>query len=278
MATTGTEGSNHHGDSSQSVAPAARPKGKGGRPKHAIREHFEDVGDSNNSSHRPGAACKHCQLQFTSPQATPAALVSRIVDHCTKAPSNVKQQWMLQSAAAQANSTSGEAAVAVGVKRKATTPAAGTTRQTTLHATMATSAYQLAKQQRTEVDFHFLRWAVCNKIPFKAFNCPHVHAALRGLRPHYELPCPTTFKDNLSKEYRGVKHKLQARLEDAQNLTLAADCWTDPAKRSVLAFLLHFPDRTTALLEVQEVSEDKHTAEMLAGVYNAGLGTGFMDG
>jgi hypothetical protein len=124
----------------------------------------------------------------------------------------------------------------------------------------------MTKQQREAVHFHLLCWAVCNNIPFSAFDDMHFHAAINGLRPHYQVPSPTTFKDKLlQQEYLVVLCKLQDCIARAQNLTLSGDGWTSAAKRSVMVFTLQFPHRTSALLEARDVSIEKHTAEMLAG-------------
>ena len=257
MASNGKSDSNHLNQSSQSVSSATAAKSKGGRPPHPIRKEFHDVGSSDNSSKRGACDCKHCSTHFTAQLATVANLIKHIVSDCSNCPCDTRQTWQLAHAGAQATSTNGEAAVQAGVKRK---------RQTTLDSTMATQALQMTKMQRQAVDFHLLRWAICNNIPFQAFNDVHFFAAINGLRPHYQVPSPTTFKEKLlQQEYLGVMCKLQDRIARAQNLTLSGDGWTNAAKHSVVAFTLQFPDRTSALLETRDVSADKHTAEMLAG-------------
>lgn len=174
MASTGASDSNQLDQSVSSAAPAA--KGKGGRPPHPIRQQFDDVGGSNNSSKRAGAQCKHCSTHFSAGQATVNELIKHIVSDCTKCPPNIKDQYQLIAAANQASSTSGEAASKAGVKRKAAQ--LSSPRQTSLDDTLATKAYQISKQQKVEVDFHILRWAVCRNIPFDALNDVHFHAAL----------------------------------------------------------------------------------------------------
>lgn len=257
MASDGRADSNHLDQSSQSVSSATAAKSKGGRPPHPIKEEFIKVGSSANASKRATYDCKHCNTSFTEQQATNPNLIKHIVSECSQCPSETRQKWQLAHAGAQATSNSGETAVQAGVKRK---------RQTTLDSTIATQAHQLTKALKLAVDFHLLRWAICNNIPFRAFNDVHFFAALNGLRPHYQVPSPTTFKEKLlQQEYLGVMCKLQNRIARAQNLTLSGDGWTNAAKHSVVAFTLQFPDRTSALLEVRDVSADKHTAELLAG-------------
>jgi hypothetical protein len=108
---------------------------------------------------------------------------------------------------------------------------------------------------------------VCGGISFNAFcNNPHLAAGLELLRPQYSLPGATTMRDTLlEKEYCAVITKVKAKIETAFNLTLSVDAWTDAQKRSILAFVLQFMDRTAAVLCTREASATSHTGEFMAG-------------
>jgi hypothetical protein len=123
----------------------------------------------------------------------------------------------------------------------------------------------LTESERESVSYDLLRFAVTSNLGFKQFNNVHLHAALAKLHPQYSVPSPTAFTLLLDCEYLVVMEKLRAKIRDSKNLTLSLAGWTGACKRSILAFVVQFPERTMRLLESRELSPDKHTGEYLAG-------------
>jgi hypothetical protein len=147
--------------------------------------------------------------------------------------------------------------VVAGVKRKA--------KQQDIRRHLPHSSWALTASEQQEVNFHLLRFIVTANLAFVQANNPHLHAALAKLRPQYNVPSPSTFNQLLDQEYLAVMIKLKDKISSSQNMTLSVDAWTDAMKRSIIAFVLQFPDRTARLLESCEASIDKHTGEFLAG-------------
>lgn len=185
-------------------------------------------------------------------------LRNHILSECSQVPQETKEYWQQQFAGQQASSTSGEAAVVAGVKRKA--------KQQDMRRHLPHSSWALTASEQQEVNFHLLRFIVTANLAFVQANNPHLHAALVKLRPQYNVPSPSTFSQVLlDQEYLAVMMKLKDKISVSQNITLAVDGWSDAMKRSIIAFVLQFPDRTARLLESHEASIDKHTGEFLAG-------------
>lgn len=224
------------------------------------KEEFTTVGDSKNTSKRPGAKCNHCPAEFGHKAATAEALRQHIIKDCKSVPQDVRQYWVGVLSSKQASSTAGEQAVLSGVKRKA--------HQQDIRRHLSSRDWALTASEQEEVSFHLLRFGVTANLAFTQFNNVHFHAALAKLRPQYHLPAPTTFTRLLEREYLGVMEKLRIEISQSENLTLSLDAWTDAMKRSIFAFVLMFPDRTIRLLESREISLDKHTSELLAGGLN----------
>lgn len=145
-----------------------------------------------------------------------------------------------------------------GVKRKS--------KQQDIRRHLPSRDWGLSASEQQDVSFHLLRFAVTANLAFHQLDNPHLHAALTKLRPQYGVPSPSIFSQTLlEQEYQGVMIKLKQKISSSQNLTLTVDGWSDAMKRSIIAFVLQFPDRTARLLESREASIDKHTGEFLAG-------------
>jgi hypothetical protein len=235
-----------------------QPPQQANQNKDIRRTEFETVGTSQNPSKRPGAKCKHCQQEIEPRAATVEYLKKHILKDCTTVPQDVRQHWLDVFSSKQASSTAGEQAVLAGVKRKAQ-------HQQDIRRHLASRDWDLTESERESVSYDLLRFAVTANLGFKQFNNVHLHAAFAKLRPQYRVPSPTAFTMLLDREYLGVMEKIRVKIRDSQNLTLSLDCWTDACKRSILAFVLQFPDRTLRLLESRELSLDRHTGELLAG-------------
>lgn len=251
-------------DLSQQTDTEASRDAQTGRKQASIRsEEYITIGDSNNTSHRPGAKCKHCQQQFTPKEATPNALLKHITSACQRVPKEIKQKWQLHAAGPQASSRAGERAVLAG-KRKLVQLDVG--RYMGGSGDIDPPSWQLTDEEKQDISFSLLRFAVTADVAFTQMgNNPHLAYALHKMRPHYQLPSATTWAVLLDKEYHGVLSKLLAKINMSDNLTLALDAWTDARKRSIIAFVVLFKDRTSRLLETREVSLDRHTGEFIAG-------------
>ena len=168
-----------------------------------------------------------------------------ILKDCKTVP-DVRQHWLGVFSSKQASSTAGEQAVLSGVKRKAQ-------HQQDIRRHLASRDWDLTESERESVSYDLLRFAITSNLGFKQFNNVHLHAALAKLRPQYSVPSPTAFTVLLDREYLGVMEKLRVKISNSQNLTLSLDGWTDACKRSILAFVLLFPDRTQFLAQQQQV-------------------------
>ena len=168
-----------------------------------------------------------------------------ILKDCKTVPQDVRQHWLGVFSSKQASSTAGEQAVLSGVKRKAQ-------HQQDIRRHLGSRDWDLTPSEKEGVSFDLLRFAVTSNLGFKQFNNVHLHAALAKLRPQYNVPCPSSFTVLLDREYLGVMEKLRVKISNSQNLTLSLDGWTDACKRSILAFVLLFPDRTQFLAQQQQ--------------------------
>jgi len=254
MASAGSNLDLSQTDQSITQQPPQRPD----QSNDIRKSEFETVGTSQNSSKRPGAKCNHCQHEFEPKAATVDKLKQHILKECKAVPQDVRQHWLGVFSSKQASSTAGEQAVLTGVKRKAQ-------HQQDIRRHLGSRDWGLTASEKEGVSFDLLRFAVTANLGFQQFNNVHLHAALAKLRPQYSLPSPTAFTRLLDSEYLGVMEKLRVKISNSQNLTLSLDGWTDACKRSIIAFVLLFPDRTMRLLESRELSLDRHTGEFLAG-------------
>src|SRR3954451_8907230 len=72
-------------------------KGKRGRPRKAIWEHFTEINDNNNDASsssvkkRPGAKCKHCNQQWA--RGKSVDMVAHIALSCTNSPPEVRAKY-----------------------------------------------------------------------------------------------------------------------------------------------------------------------------------------
>jgi hypothetical protein len=252
----------------QAARPSTAASHAGGRPPADIRQdEFTAIGKRDPTAKRTGAKCKHCGKVINAKQAKVEELFKHI-QQCTGKTLTPERRlyWQQQQAGAAATSTAGEDAAAAGKKRKTSSQLSSTGTQSRVDAHMGSRLTALSASAQEEINLALLRWAACSNIPFRAFDSPHLAAAIRVLRPGYQAPSPTLFRSSLlPKEYSAVMTKVQFKIKVAQNLTLAVDAWTDRRKRSVVAFLVHLPDRSCFLLETREASLDSHTGEYMAG-------------
>jgi hypothetical protein len=202
------------------------------------------VGTSQNPSKRPGAKCKHCQQEIEPKAATVENLKKHILKDCKTVPEHVRHStgWVCSPASRPAAPRESRLCLVVSSARPNTS-----------------RDWDLTESERESVSYDLLRFAVTSNLGFKQFNNLHLHTALAKLRPQYSVPCPTAFTVLLDREYLGVMEKFRVKISNSQNLTLSLDGWTDACKRSILAFVLLFPDRTMRLLESRELSLDRHT-------------------
>jgi hypothetical protein len=158
------------------AASALAPSDQGGRPASDIRKsEFTNVGNSQNSSKRPGAKCKHCSKELPPNKATNQALLKHILEECKQVSPAVKEHWSRQGSRDRSNSTAGEQAVVAGSKRKART-------QQDIRRHLPDSSWGLTEHEQREVSFDILRLFVTANVAFKQANNPHLLAALRKAR------------------------------------------------------------------------------------------------
>lgn len=97
-------------------------------------------------------------------------------------------------------------------------------------------------------------------------DCPHFQLFCSTLRPGYIPPAPTTVRKHLlPAEFARCKVELQELLHSYNNLTVAADHWTDRRRRSILGITVVFPDGKCELLTIFEGGAERHTADNVAG-------------
>jgi hypothetical protein len=198
--------------------------------------------------------------------------MKHITKDCLKVPKDVRDKWIVEAAAGQDQCTDGEDCVQLGKRRRDSIGSIGSSssRQLDLrrfgrgqHSLLKEA---LTKEEKKKADFSFLRYMVCSNVPFSTARSPHLCQFLVTLCPQYQLPSPTTLHETLlPAEYAAVVVKQRMKIAKSQDLTLTLDGWTDEQKRSILTFVLLFPDRTATLLESQDVSDIIHSAENLAG-------------
>jgi hypothetical protein len=69
----------------------------------------------------------------------------------------------------------------------------------------------------------------------------------------------------LPREVAVVDKEIKDKLEQSENITMGVDGWTSTSNASVYASTATFPDRSYAVVDVEDVSAESHTAAYLTG-------------
>lgn len=147
-----------------------KPISKGGRKPDPVRSHFTATGDRSSSCKRAPVKCNFCDKHFTASQAEISALRSHLTFACKKCPQEVRQQ-VLKRAAEHIDLAAAEDAEAAGGaqrKRQKLNSSSSSSTQRQIGVYLAGSAQnQLGPAQLKAAIQHFLRFIVCNNIPFR---------------------------------------------------------------------------------------------------------------
>jgi hypothetical protein len=81
-------------------------------------------------------------------------------------------------------------------------------------------------------------------------------------------------------EHAAVTSAIDQKIENATDLTVGTDVWTDNAGHAVAGTTAIFIDRSVEMLSTDDISLDSHTGEFIAGTYphHRHLQEGFITG
>ncbi|CAG8842081.1 21676_t:CDS:2, partial [Gigaspora margarita] len=105
---------------------------------------------------------------------------------------------------------------------------------------------------------------VC-RVPFHIIENPFFLELLKTLRPAYEPPSRDVLSGRyLAQETAFVNQAMIKQLNESKNLTITCDGWSNPSNESIWNFVIYTPAHYQYLWSLQNLSNERHTQELLA--------------
>ncbi|CAG8493613.1 1341_t:CDS:2 [Cetraspora pellucida] len=109
-----------------------------------------------------------------------------------------------------------------------------------------------------------LQSLIYSNVPFRFVENPFFALFLKKLYSSYNLPSRYILTHRIMQaEYARVLLEMVDHLEESNNLTLSLDGWTDVSGNSIYAFLLHKFENINEVINIEDFSITRHTANNL---------------
>ncbi|CAG8594516.1 23700_t:CDS:2, partial [Gigaspora margarita] len=124
---------------------------------------------------------------------------------------------------------------------------------------------KLTPERIKDINRALVKAFVICKILFHIIENPFFIELLKTLRPGYEPPSKDILSGcYLAQETAFVNQAVIKKLNSSKNLTIASDGWSNPSNESIWNFVIYTPDRCQYLWYLRNLSNERHTQELLA--------------
>ncbi|CAG8730422.1 8917_t:CDS:2 [Dentiscutata erythropus] len=206
----------------------------------------------NTKSRRYNAKCSYCNKVF---EARKEAMISHITNICQKILADDKILYIRKINKKNPENISksypDEDIDISSKKRKATL-------------TDFFNKASISPDKINELHTLLLQSLIYSNVPFRFVENPFFALFLKKLYSSYNLPSRYILTHRIMQaEYARVLLEMVDRLEESNDLTLSLDGWTDVSGNSIYAFLLHKFENVNEVINIEDFSITRHTANNL---------------
>jgi Protein of unknown function (DUF 659) len=123
---------------------------------------------------------------------------------------------------------------------------------------------KLSQQMENDYALSLLRAIIVGNVSVNFIDSFYFEEFIRKIKPNWIVPSPTTFMDKyLVQLFATALENRDLKLKEQEVMTLLLDGWTDVSSNSIYGLILLFGDSESEVLEILDLSSERHTAENL---------------